>query len=54
MKKTLLLTSLVASMVAMAGTTGSVKSYAESEAKFETKNLFQMIKKSRNKYNKEL
>ena len=37
MKKTLLLTSLVASMVAMAGTTGSVKSYAESEAKFETK-----------------
>ncbi|MBE2990121.1 hypothetical protein IMK14_05710, partial [Sneathia sp. DSM 16630] len=34
---TLLLTSLVASMVAMAGTTGSVKSYAESEAKFETK-----------------
>ena len=37
MKKTLLLTSLVASMVAMAGTTGSVKSFAESEAKFETK-----------------
>ncbi|WP_375168234.1 hypothetical protein ABZU05_06050 [Sneathia vaginalis] len=37
MKKTLLLTSLVASMVAMAGTTGSVKSYAESEAKFEIK-----------------
>ncbi|WP_288848090.1 hypothetical protein, partial [uncultured Sneathia sp.] len=36
MKKTLLLTSLVASMVAMAGTTGSVKSFAESEAKFET------------------
>ena len=37
MKKTLLLTSLVASMVAMAGTTGSVKSFAESEAKFETR-----------------
>ena len=36
MKKTLLLTSLVASMVAIAGTTGSVKSFAESEAKFET------------------
>ena len=36
MKKTLLLTSLVASMVAMAGTTGSVKSFAESEAKFKT------------------
>ena len=36
MKKTLLLTSLVASMVAMAGTTGTVKSFAESEAKFET------------------
>ncbi|MBE2990344.1 hypothetical protein IMK14_06885, partial [Sneathia sp. DSM 16630] len=37
MKKTLLLTSLVASMVAMAGTTGSIKSFAESEAKFETR-----------------
>ncbi len=37
MKKTLLLTSLVASMVEIAGTTGSVKSFAESEAKFETK-----------------
>jgi len=36
MKKTLLLTSLVASMVAMAGTTGSVKSFAESEAEFKT------------------
>ncbi|MBE2990359.1 hypothetical protein IMK14_06970, partial [Sneathia sp. DSM 16630] len=34
--KTLLLTSLVASMVAMAGTTGSVKSFAESEAEFKT------------------
>ena len=37
MKKILLITSLVTSMVVMAGTTGSVKSYAESEAKFETK-----------------
>jgi len=36
MKKTLLLTSLVASMVAIAGTTGSVKSFAESEAEFKT------------------
>ena len=36
MKKTLLLTSLVATMVAMAGTTGSVKSFAESEAEFKT------------------
>ena len=35
MKKTLLLTSLVASMVAMAGTTGSVEGYNENEANFE-------------------
>ncbi|MFG5919141.1 hypothetical protein ACFFBA_000474, partial [Sneathia vaginalis] len=35
MKKTLLLTSLVASMVAMAGTTGSVEAYNENEATFE-------------------
>ena len=41
MKKTLLLTSLVASMVAMAGTTGSVKSFAESEAEFKTKKAVQ-------------
>ena len=34
MKKTLLLTSLVASMVAMAGTTGSVEAYNENEATF--------------------
>ncbi|WP_288866941.1 hypothetical protein [uncultured Sneathia sp.] len=34
MKKTLLLTSLVASMVAMAGTTGSVEGYNENEATF--------------------
>ena len=41
MKKTLLLTSLVASMVAIAGTTGSVKSFAESEAEFKTKKAVQ-------------
>ncbi|AKC95042.1 hypothetical protein VC03_00320 [Sneathia vaginalis] len=35
MKKTLLITSLVASMVAMAGTTGSVEAYNENEATFE-------------------
>ena len=35
MKKTLLLTSLVASMVAIAGTTGSVEAYNENEANFE-------------------
>ena len=35
MKKTLLLTSLVASMVAMAGTTGSVEGYNKNEATFE-------------------
>ena len=35
MKKTLLLTSLVASMVAIAGTTGSVEAYNENEATFE-------------------
>ena len=35
MKKTLLLTSLVASMVAIAGTTGSVEGYNENEATFE-------------------
>ena len=35
MKKTLLLTSLVASMVAIAGTTGSVEGYNENEANFE-------------------
>ena len=34
MKKTLLLTSLVASMVAIAGTTGSVEAYNENEATF--------------------
>ena len=34
MKKTLLLTNLVASMVAMAGTTGSVEAYNENEATF--------------------
>ena len=34
MKKTLLLTSLVASIVAMAGTTGSVEAYNENEATF--------------------
>jgi len=34
MKKTLLLTSLVASMVAMAGTTGTVEGYNENEATF--------------------
>ena len=34
MKKTLLLTSLVASMVAIAGTTGSVEGYNENEATF--------------------
>ena len=34
MKKTLLLTSLVASMVAMAGITGSVEGYNENEATF--------------------
>ncbi|AKC95047.1 hypothetical protein VC03_00345 [Sneathia vaginalis] len=34
MKKALLLTSLVASMVAMAGTTGSVEGYNENEATF--------------------
>ncbi|WP_375167987.1 hypothetical protein ABZU05_03485 [Sneathia vaginalis] len=34
MKKTLLLTSLVASMVVMAGTTGSVEAYNENEATF--------------------
>ncbi|MFG5919190.1 hypothetical protein ACFFBA_000589 [Sneathia vaginalis] len=34
MKKTLLLTSLVASMVAMAGTIGSVEAYNENEATF--------------------
>ena len=34
MKKTLLITSLVASMVAMAGTTGSVEGYNENEATF--------------------
>ena len=34
MKKTLLLTSLVASMVAMAGTTGSVEAYNENETTF--------------------
>jgi len=45
MKKTLLLTSLVASMVAMAGTTGSVKSYAESEAKFKTEKSVSTDKK---------
>ena len=35
MKKTLLLTSLVASMVAIAGTTGSVEGYNKNEANFE-------------------
>ena len=35
MKKTLLLTSLVASMVAIAGTTGSVEGYNENEATFK-------------------
>ena len=35
MKKTLLITSLVASMVVMAGTTGSVEGYNENEANFE-------------------
>ena len=34
MKKTLLLTSLVASMVAIAGTTGSIEAYNENEATF--------------------
>ncbi|MDU7496659.1 hypothetical protein [Sneathia sanguinegens] len=34
MKKTLLLTSLVASMVAIAGTTGLVEGYNENEATF--------------------
>ena len=34
MKKTLLITSLVASMVVMAGTTGSVEGYNENEATF--------------------
>ncbi|WP_288771380.1 hypothetical protein [uncultured Sneathia sp.] len=34
MKKTLLLTSIVASMVAIAGTTGSVEGYNENEATF--------------------
>ena len=34
MKKTLLLTSLVASMVAMAGTTGSVEGYSENETTY--------------------
>ena len=37
MKKTLLLTSLVASMVAIAGTTGSVEGYNENEATFVKK-----------------
>ena len=45
MKKTLLLTSLVASMVAMAGTTGSVKSFAESEANFKTEKSVSTDKK---------
>ena len=35
MKKTLLLTSLVASMVAIAGTTGSVEGYSENETTYE-------------------
>ncbi len=35
MKKTLLLTSIVASMVAIAGTTGSVEGYNKNEANFE-------------------
>ncbi|MBE2989825.1 hypothetical protein IMK14_04140 [Sneathia sp. DSM 16630] len=35
MKKTLLLTSLVASMVAMAGTTGSVEGYSENKTTYE-------------------